>query len=121
MLLCVMESGWVASLSVFSFLAGLLLIGTAAPPVTSVSLGELSGHMGETVKVTAEVASVRRARGHTFLTLGDGTPAVVFASTASRLPPVLEISRGDILELEGEVTLYEGEAELVVRGLDFVA
>ena len=69
---------------------------------------------GEVVRVRGEVLSVRNVKNVTLLTLGE-----VITRKGVIFDPV-NVSAGIEVEIEGEIAMYEGEAELVIRSLEVV-
>lgn len=104
-----------------AFFIGIFLIQTCAPSPLPIHARDASSYIGKTVVLTSQVSSVRSSNGNVFFTLAERLVAVAFFSLTSRCPEVLSISPGDVVEFEGELEIYEGAPELVVRRARVVA
>ena len=106
-------------LAMLSFSIGLFLISTTAPGSSEISVSDASKHIGKTVSLTSQITSIRLSQGNAFLSLGD-LSAVAFSSVVSKDPVFTRLSAGDIISAEGEMAVYEGEPELVIRSVRLV-
>ena len=97
-------------------LIGLFIASQQATP-TGYSIAQLGDNtMGQTVKVTGTVSTVKTtAEGHSFITLKDQTGSiqvVAFAGSKLKVP-----EPGQTVEITGRLQEYKGKLEIVAEAI----
>ena len=74
-------------------------------------------HEGELIRTSGVITSFSATDYGTVLTLkGNKTELLIFVDTADKSAEKLNLSYGDVVEVEGRVKTYKGRPELVVHG-----
>jgi len=113
-----MEEKGMTRLSLLCSLAGLAIIYVAAassrPRITAIASLD-NNFVGLDVMISGQVVEIKESRdNHLFLKLQDSSKGIVSVPIFARTRAELEqIELLDILEVKGEVTLYQGELEVV--------
>ncbi len=116
-----MDEKMTTRLSIICSLVGLIAIyasaATARPRVTPISALD-NGFVGLRVAISGQVMDCREHQeGHLFLKLQDSSGVVsvpIFSRTRAQLEESIELL--DVVEVTGEVVLYQGELEVVPEG-----
>lgn len=92
----------------------ILLLISMFLPVQQVKISDLDANIGKMVIVSAEVKSISYSERAVFVDLTDETgetTAVFFGNVEAG------VIRGDKVAVKGKVQIYEGDTELIIRGL----
>jgi DNA/RNA endonuclease YhcR with UshA esterase domain len=98
----------------------LLLAVSTEAQTREIQVEEASSHVGETVTVRGVVANVHTSRaGNTFINFGRPYPnqvftAVIFKERTRLFPNVHSLEGSEVL-VTGEVRLYKGKPEIILR------
>jgi len=85
----------------------------------TVTVGSLEDHVGETVRLEAEIAGIRQTSGPTVFELHDATGTVdcaAFVEAGVRAYP--DVEEGEYARLDGEVRRRRGELQVETEALD---
>ncbi|MFB6200706.1 MAG: OB-fold nucleic acid binding domain-containing protein [Halorhabdus sp.] len=91
------------------------------PEPPTVEVDNLSGWVGDTVRVTGEIVVARQTSGPTIFELRDGTGTVdcaAFVEAGVRAYP--DIGEGDVVELTGEVRERRGDLQIETAALSLL-
>ncbi|MEM2192788.1 MAG: OB-fold nucleic acid binding domain-containing protein, partial [Candidatus Hadarchaeales archaeon] len=108
-------------LSLLCSLMGIAMVyvaeASARPRVTQISAID-NTFVGTEAAVSGKVIDIRESRdGHLFLKIQDDSGGVIsvpiFSKTRSELGEAIELL--DIVEVRGEITVYNGELEILAR------
>lgn len=127
-----MDEKTLRNFSVATSIIGLLLLFVASRYAEpgSIRIKEITTEdVGLDVRACGVIGSIFTSKdGHVFASLNeDGTgddssiKVVIFSSTAKRIEQQVKISalkKGDALCVSGEISLYEGELEIIAREAD---
>ena len=96
-----------------------LFVLTQALQPEKIGLSEIRGDFaGRVVVVDADVGKVNQKNDNIFLTLQDGDTslkAVYWASDAKNNPEAYELAAGDAITATGQVAVYRGELEIIIK------
>jgi len=93
-------------------IAGLVLLASLAHFIgpAHIELSELDSYNGKTVVVRGEIVSVAQYPAVTFLNIGDKNVKIVLFD-----PPTYKFSKGDLIEVRGDVARYKRELEIIAE------
>ena len=76
------------------------------------------GLVGKTVTVDADLAKVSEKNNNLFMTLQDGDAtirAVYWSGDAKNAPEAYELKPGDSVSATGQVVVYRGDLEIIIK------
>ena len=115
-----MDEASLVKMSLLCAVMGLIAVSVVSLNVTGgvIGIGDITPEFeGRVVKVCGNITSkFTSQKGHVFFTLYDGEAmdVVVFNNTAHK---VLAVDKGDSVCITGDVGIYKGELEVILREL----